>query len=182
MSTTVTAHQAARHTAQRSALAAARAEVESLTTGMLARLADCGRPEEGTEGADALDTARNAAADACEEHLEDMDPAEAADACDDGWDLVQAVSDHVWENVDGSATLIYTYIYRAAFAELDGWSEDPAGEYGPLEGMDKAAQVAVFMIMRRAADAVVERYAEAYTEAYTEAYDTLTEGLADEED
>ena len=148
------------------ARAAATEACESLATGRLAAMAQCGTPRAMSEGAEALDTALLVAAEACEFHLAGLDPAEAVDLTAEAWKLVDAVSDSVWEGVDGSATLIYTARYREAFAELDGWSEDPAGEFGMADGdMDKLAQLAVFSIMRRCADAVAERYAEAYAEA-----------------
>lgn len=148
------------------AIARATELAEGHTSVALANMADCGAPSGGTEGADALDTARNVAAEAAAEHLAELDPAEAVELAAEAWELVDAVSDSVWEGVDGSGTLIYTARYRAAFADLDGWEEDPAGEFGDLGGgMDKLAQLAVFSIMRRCAEAVAERYAEAYTEA-----------------
>ena len=154
------------------AVAAATEACEALDLFDLARMASCGMPPandrdgDTSEGADALDTARNVAAEAAAEHLAGLDPAEAVELCATPWDLVDAVSDPVWEGVDGSGTLIYTACYREAFAELDGWSEDPAAEFG-TDGadMDKLAQLAVFSIMSRCADAVAERYAEAYAEA-----------------
>lgn len=154
------------------ALARATELAEALDLFDLARMASCGTPPERnaegetTEGADALRTARDVATEACAEHLAELDPAEAVELAAEAWELVDAVSDSVWEGVDGSGTLIYTASYREAFAELDGWEEDPAGEFGDLSGgMDKLAQLAVFSIMRRCAEAVAERYAEAYTEA-----------------
>lgn len=149
------------------AIARATELAEGHTPGELANMADCGCPE-GDEGVDALDTARNVAAEACAEHLAGLDPAEAVELVAEAWELVDAVSDPVWEGVDGSGTLIYTACYRAAFAELDGWGEDPAGEYGMADhdgGMDKLAQLAVFSIMRRCAEAVVNTFATDYLEA-----------------
>lgn len=161
------------------AVVAATDACDALYVTDLARMADCGRPADATEseGANALRTARDVATEACAEHLAELDPAEAAELAAEAWELEQAVSDHVWEGIDGSGTLIYTACYREAFADLDGWDEDPAGEFG-TDGadMDKLAQLAVFSIMRRCADAVVEHYAEAYTEAVNRA----TEGAGDE--
>lgn len=159
MSTTTT-------TAQIHAAALARATelAEGHTSGALANMAECGYPQ-GSEGADALDTARMVAAEAAEWHLADLDPAEAVELAADAWELVDAVSDALWEGIDGSGTLIYTACYREAFAELDGWSEDVGGEFGPQGDMDKAAQLAVFSIMRRCAEAVVNTFATDYTEA-----------------
>lgn len=150
------------------AIARANELAEGLDTWELSGLARCGTPGGDTEGADALDTARAVATEAAAEHLAELDPAEAVELCAEAAELALAVSDSLWEGVDGSSTLIYTASYREAFAELDGWSEDIGGEFGPQSDMDKAAQLAVFLIMRRAAEAVVERYAEAYTEAVEE--------------
>ena len=154
------------------AIARATKVCEKLDLFDLARMASCGTPPERnaegetTEGADALDTARNVATEACAEHLGDLDLAEAVELATETWDLVQALDTPLWEGIDGSGTLIYTACYREAFADLDGWEEDPAGEYGDVDGgMDKLAQLAVLQIMCRAAEAVVGHYAEAYTEA-----------------
>lgn len=152
------------------AIARATDACDALYVTDLARMANCGRPDDATEseGANALRTARDVATEACAEHLAEMDPAEAVDLCAEPWQLVDAVSDSLWEGVDGSGTLIYTACYREAFADLDGWEEDPTAEFGMADnggGMDKLAQLAVFSIMRRCADAVAEHYAEAYTEA-----------------
>lgn len=170
------------------AIARATEACEKLDLFGLARMASCGTPSERnaegetTEGADALDTARNVAAEACAEHLGDLDPAEAVDLAAEVWELADAVSDSVWEGIDGSGVLIYTARYREAFAELDGWREDPAGEFGADgDDMDKLAQLAVFSIMRRCAVAVVEHYAEAYTGA-VEDLGGLPEDDADDTD
>ena len=158
---------------------------EALTTRELASMSDCGRPDElnakgeATEGANALRTARDLAAEACADHLAELDPAEAVELCNDAWELAQAVNDSLWEGIDGSATLIYTARYREAFADLDGWEEDPEGDMGPLGSIDQAAQMAVFQIMRRCGLAVAERYAEAYIEAVEELGGLPTEKSAD---
>lgn len=149
------------------ALARATELAEGHTPGALANMAECGYPE-GDEGADALDTARNVAAEAAAEHLAELDPAEAVELAAEAWELYDATTESVWQGIDGTAVLTYTARYRAAFADLDGWNEDPAGEYGMADhdgGMDKLAQLAVFSIMRRAADAVVNTFATDYTEA-----------------
>lgn len=142
---------------------------EALETFQLARLADCGTPASTTEGADALDTARGVAVDVAVWELDNVDPDEAALICagDGADDLADLTSDSVWEGVDGSAVLIYTARKREAFHELDGWQED-TGDFGPPQDLDEAAAWALFGILRRAADAVVDEFATAYTDAIAE--------------
>lgn len=142
---------------------------EELDAFQIARLASCGTPGPGTEGADALDTARSIAVEAAEWELDGVDPDEAALICSgDGADTLAELTDEsVWEGVDSSAVLIYTGRKRDAFHELDGWSED-IGDFGAPSDLDEAATWALFGILRRAAAAVVDEFAEAYTNAVAE--------------
>lgn len=154
---------------------------EALDAFQIARLADCGTPGPGTEGADALDTARLIAAEAAEWQLDDVDPDEATVICSgDGADtLADLTDDSVWEGLDGCAVLIYTLRKRNAFHDLDGWSED-VEDFGPPSDLDEAATWALFSILRRAARTVVDEFAEAYAEAVAEFPDLDDE--ADEDD
>lgn len=142
---------------------------ESLDAFQIARLAGCGTPGSGTEGADALDTARLIATEAAEWQLDGVDPDEAALICsgDGADDLADLTDESVWEGVDSSAVLIYTGRKRDAFHELDGWQED-TGDFGAPRDLDEAATWALFGILRRAAAAVVGEFAEAYTDAIAE--------------
>lgn len=137
---------------------------EGLDTWELSRLADCGTPGGDTEGADALRIARDVATEAAAECLAGLDPAEAVDLCAEAYGLHDATTDSVWEGVDGTAVLIYTSRTRAAFHELDGWEED-VSDWGTPEDLGQAATWAVFSIMRRCADAVVNTFATDYAEA-----------------
>lgn len=154
------------------AIAAATDVCEELEPWELARLADCGCPapgEEGSVGRDALDTARNVAVEACDWELAGVDPDAAREICEGngGDDLESLTDDSRWENLDGSAVLIYTHQTRAAFHELNGWDED-VSDFGPPEDLGQAATWAVFGILRRCSAEVARKFAEAYLEARDE--------------
>lgn len=141
------------------ALAAARTYVADFPIWRLANITECGRPDADTTGADALDSARRTALEAIDKYTP-TDPHEAAEWFADVADCDE-VSDYVWESVDSYGVLIYTARTREAFHELNGWDED-VSEFGPIEDLDKSAQVAVFNVLRRAALALVQEFAEDY--------------------
>lgn len=74
----------------------------------------------------------------------------ASDVAD--WD--EPDKDAASEIADG-AVPIYTYEMWQTFVDLAAWQED-VDEFGPIEDMEKGAQVALYLIASRLANALIE--------------------------
>lgn len=102
-------------------------DVMSYTAWQLAGRADCAQPDSVTSpGADWLDTVRRNAVDSFDPADPDQDAHEQADA------VVPIYTHHKW----------------TVFTDLAAWQEDVT-EFGPIEDLDQASSVALFIIADR---------------------------------
>lgn len=106
----------------------------------LSNLADCASPDSSeSPGASFLIQIQDAVAYAAEQ---------ADGALEDTHDLAHEIAD--------GAVPIYTHEMWQTFTDLAAWQEDVAGEFGPIEDMEKGAQAALYMIAYRLAVTLFE--------------------------
>lgn len=107
-------------------------DVKELTVWQLARMADCVTPDRtDSPGGDWLDTVRRDALDTFDADDPDQETSESAD----------------------SLVPIYTATVWAVFVDLGAYQEDVT-EFGPIEDMEQAAKVALYMIADRLISAI----------------------------
>ena len=139
------------------AIRAAAAELSELTAYTLARVADCADPDTPTSaGAAMLGSVADMVAELLTFTADDL-----ADVPTDaeGIEWIDHLNfDGSLSNVADCAPDVYTAQKWREFTDLAAWNEDVT-EFGPVEDMDKAASVALYMIAERLATGLVARVA-----------------------